>query len=154
MAHTLKSIGRDLKKYCKQYNHTTHAPPCDEFFNTMQYSRWQLQKRNMSWKDFIVGLGYKLALPRYAGKEVSPYRRKGLAKAKNVVTSRCGCGSIYLTETDAKGSRLNRRCDACKARAVNREDYNGMMGESLYNTVSEDNDIPRDFAVEIKGRLY
>jgi hypothetical protein len=154
MTHTLQSITKDFKKYCKQHNHTTHAPPCDEFFNTMQYSRWQLQKRNISWKEFITELGYKLALPRYAGKEVSPYRRKGLAKAKNVLKTECQCGSMFLTEVDFKGSKLNRRCDACKAKSINKEDYSGLMGESLFNVVPEEGDVPRGFGVEVEGRLY
>ena len=150
----IDKIKTDLEAYCKKHNHTTHAPPCEEFFEAMTYSRWQLQKRRISWKAFVADLGMNIALPRYAGKKVRPYRQKGLEKDKNTLQTRCQCGTIFESPVDHKGSRLNRRCDACKQRSINSEDYSGQMGEALYNTVPEDNDFPRDFAVEIKGRLY
>ena len=154
MTHTLQSIIKDFEKYCKEHNHTTNAPPCEEFFSAMQYSRWQLQKKNISWKAFITGLGFELALPRYAGKEVRPYRQKGLEKEKNLLQSKCGCGSMYLSPVDRKGVKINYRCDACKLKSANKEDYGGIMGETLYNVVPEEGEIPRDLVIETKGRLY
>lgn len=135
---TKGKLMQDFKSYCQKNNHTTHAPSCTSFFKAMPYTSGVLQKMDVLWSELVEGCNMKLKSRAFKGRRVRPYRRKGLDKAKNVVQSKCGCGRMYDTEVDFKGSRLNRRCNTCKQIEGQADDYSGNMGEALYNIVPED----------------
>ena len=79
----------------------------------------------------------KIATFQQRGKEIRPYRRKGLERAKKLLTEKCSCGNIYETEADHKGVKLNYYCDECKRGEDWGVDFSGNLGDAIYNVVPD-----------------